>query len=431
MPRALSSPRTLSLREAIDVALLQNPDVVTARAAVPVALAARGVAATYPWNPNVQVGVFPYARDEAGNLLAVKNQVAVMQTLELAHQPQYRQQAAMAEWQQERSKITQAEWTAVTNAMRSYFTALYKKSLLDLARESAELGDSTAGVVNRRFAAGIASPAERITANVAARRAKSRAELAEADYQTALQSLRIVLNAAPEESIVPSCNLQEYRWLPIMETMGGSPNCLDDPTATADATDIPLPDVANRPDVEAARHGASAAEANLDLAKANRMPNLATGPSYERDEAGTVFIGLQAQIDLPIWNTGAPLVHQRAEELQQQLITWRQTRLRAACEADAAAKRYQVARGLWSEHYTAKNSRDDEFRLITDAFEHGQASIMDVLATRDNLIQERQANLDLLGQVSQAAVDVVSALAIDPETLIEAPSGTLGQTSKQ
>lgn len=427
-PRQPSLRRTLSLREAIDTALVQNPDVVTARAAGPVALAARGVAATYPWNPTVQVGVFPYARDETGNLLAVKNQVAVTQTLELAHQTQHRRQAADAAWNAERAKIAQTEWAAVTTAMRAYFDVLYKKELLDLARESAKLGDDMAGAVRRRFEAGIATPAERITANVAARRSRRRAELAEADYQTSLQTLRVALNIAAQEPIAPTGALEAYRWLPVVDVLGGSGGAGDTIAATDD--DAILQITANRPDVATARYAASAAEANLDLARANRIPNVTTGPSYERDESGTVFVGLTAQLDLPIWNSGCPLVRQRNAEAQQQLITWRQTQTRAAVEARAAVARYERVRGLWRGLPESSSTGNEELKSIHDAFENGQASIIEVLATQDNLIQERQAYLDLLNQVSQASVDVIAALAIDPGRLVESPSGAAPDVAK-
>ena len=428
-PGSPAVQRKLSLREAIDTVLLQNPDVLTARANGPVSLAARGVAATYPWNPTVQVGVFPYARDVDGNLLAVKNQVAVLQTMELAHQPQHRQQAANAAWNQERARIVQAEWTAATTAMRLYFDVLYKKGLLDLARENAALGTEMVGVVNRRFEAGLATPAERITVRVAARRSQRMADLAEADYQTALQALRVALNIPVDDPIEPDSALEAYRWLPAVEAVDQNPADTGETTATADRVDAITQTAANRPDVTAARYGASAASANLDLARSNRVPNLSAGPSYERDESGTIFVGLTAQMDLPIWNTGCPLVRQRATELQQQLITWRQTQARAAAEAHAAVNRYQLARELWQEMSADRGPGDQELVSITDAFEKGQASIMEVLATRDNLIQERQTYFDLLNQVSQAAVDVVAALAIDPERLIESPQSAASDTA--
>ncbi len=424
-PPAAAERRTLSLSGAIDTALLQNSDVVSARAAAPVAVAARGVAATYPWNPTVQVGAFPYTRDLAGNLLAVKNQVALTQTLELAHQPRYRLQTASAQLNQERAKIAQVEWTAVAAAMRSYFDLMYKQGSLDLARESAELGKNTAGAVNRRFTAGLASPAERITSNVAARRSQRRAELAEADYRTARKTLRDVLNSPPEESVTPSESLGAYRWLPVLTGLGQSAAPLKG-VQTPDVSSDQLTQLtATRPDVEAARYGASAARANLDLARANQIPNVSTGPSYERDESGTLFVGLTAQMDLPVWNSGRPLVRQRNMELQQQLITWRQSESRAATEARTAIERYEQIRQLWLATSVDQSVGKRELTSISDAFEKGQATITEVLSTQDNLIQERQANLDLLNQLSQAAVDVVAALAIDPELVIEAPSAAV------
>ena len=187
----------------------------------------------------------------------------------------------------------------------------------------------------------------------------------------------------------------------------------------------PVSDVWQRPDVAAARLGVSAAEANRDLAQANKIPNVATGPSYERDETGTVFFGLQAQMDLPIWNTGRPLVRQRDAELQQQLITWRQT-ARCGLPPRRSPPRSVIKwpADLWLELSKRVDVGKDDFKRITDAFENGQATIVEVLATRENLILERQAYLDLLNQVSQAAVDVVRRMAIDPDMLIDSAIGS-------
>ena len=117
-----------AVREAIDTALLQSPDAITARAGAQVTDATRVVSSTYPWNPSVQVNVDPYARDQQGNFLATRNEVTLTQTLELAHQPKYRRKAADASWSQQRATIAQSELTAVIAGMRAYFDALYEKS---------------------------------------------------------------------------------------------------------------------------------------------------------------------------------------------------------------------------------------------------------------------------------------------------------------
>ena len=177
--------------------------------------------------------------------------------------------------------------------------------------------------------------------------------------------------------------------------------------------------IANRPDVVGARFAVATAQSNLDLAKANTVPNVATGPTYERDESGTLFFGVSAQIDLPVWNTGCPLVRQRAAELQQQLITLRQTRVRAELQVQAASNRYAVARKLWEERRATKRPVTNESTSAINAFEQGQATILEVLSIQDALVQEQKADLDLFHEISQAAVDVVSALAVDPAQVIQ------------
>jgi outer membrane protein, heavy metal efflux system len=418
-PSASILPRKLSLREAIDTALIQNPDAVTARAAGPVSDAGRVVAATYPWNPTVQVGVDPYTRDREGNFLATKNQVSITQTLELAHQTRYRRRASDADWNQQRAVIAQGELTAAVAAMRAYFDASYRKGLLDLATNTATLRTQMVGVVDRRVNAGLATPTERLTATVAARQSERQAELADADYQTALSALRIVLNLFPEGGIELESSLDSYTWLPTTDALDQASGVGDE----GRLDDASFQWISNRPDVIAARFAVSAAQANLDLAKANLVPNVATGPTYERDESGTLFFGIAAQMDLPVWNTGYPLVRQRSAELQQQLITWKQTRARAALQAQAAVHRYMVAHRLWEEHWARKDAGTNELRSVTDAFEQGQASILEVLSIQDSLIQEQTSSLELLNEISQAAADMIAALAIDPESLVEsAPS---------
>ncbi len=418
-PDAPPNPRVLSLRAVIDMALLQNPDAVIARAGAPVSDATRIVSATYPWNPSVQVEVDPYARDVDGNFLDTRNVVSLTQTLELAHQGRYRRVAAAATWNRERATIAQAEWTAVAAVMRSYFEALYRQGLLEIAHSGLEMQTQTLGVTERRFNAGLASPTERLTATIAARQAQHAVELADIDYQSAVNSLQALLNLVQDDRPALHSKLVDFHWL--------SPQTAIDRAVTCSPFDG-LADlvaasawVSNRPDVIAAGFAVSSARANLELAKANVIPNVTTGPTYERDESGTLFFGVAAQMELPTWNTGCPLVRQRAAELQQQMIICSQTRLRAAAQAQAAAERYSRAQERWAQRSTASTAGDNELIRATDAFEQGQATILEVLSIQDSLLQERKSYLDLLNEVAQAATDLIAALAIDPEWLIESP----------
>ncbi len=416
-PSSASSERILGLRDAIQLAVSNNPDVITMRAAGPVSNAGRLAAATYPWNPSVQVEVAPYAHDINGNQLATKNLVSVSQPIELAHQRRYRIRAAEAGWNEQQALIAQSELTASVAAMRAYFDALYRFGLWKVAQDSATLQVQTAQAMERRFLAGLTTPTERTTVHILERQSQRTADLARVDFQNALNSLRSVLNLPINIDLDLGPGLDSYTWRPMTSALG-HPDIAGDAAASilASADSIRI---AQRPDVYAARLAASQAKANLDLAKANTIPNVSTGPTYERDETGTLFLGVIAQMDVPVWNTGGPAVRQRAAEYQQQLITAEQTRRRAVLQAQAALQRYAVAYHFWQNQRTLKATSVEDIRRVVDAFEHGQASFLEVLSVRDSLLQDRKSQLELLREISQASADVVAALAVDPDCLIE------------
>jgi cobalt-zinc-cadmium efflux system outer membrane protein len=424
-PGLIAPSRTLSFQDAIEIALLQNPDAVTARAGNAANDAGRRASAVYPWNPTVQLQVDPYARDRDGSLLATKNNVQVTQTLELAHQPRYRRQAADATWSQQRATIAQTEWTALTTAMRAYFDSVYKKGLADLANTTATQQIKMSEIVDRRVTAGLSTPTERLTASVAARQSQKQAALASADFRVAMNTLRVALNLSCEDQVELDNNLDRYEWASIdgglSETACGDCECGPDDCPTAGH-----PLISSRPDVVAARFAVSSAQANLDLARANRLPNVATGPSYERDESGTLFFGVAAQMDLPVWNTGSPLVRQRSAELQQQLITWKQTRARAAAQIQAAFNRYKNARAMWEADATKTSEADSELTSAADSFQQGQATIIEVLSIQASILQERKSHLDIFNEVSQAAVDVIVATAINPTCVVQSGRDSSG-----
>jgi outer membrane protein TolC len=421
-PKGSINGRYLSLRDAIDTALLRNPDANTARANGPVSDATRVVTATYPWNPAVQVQVDPSPRAEDGSLLQTRNQVIVTQTVELAHQSRYRRQAADAGWNQQRAVIAQSEWTVAISAMRAYFEAMYRKGVWDVDAQSADLQAQMSGIVDRRFTAGLATPTERLTARVTARQLQRQAELANADYLNSVNALRTVLNLPAADIFELDARAESYRWLSLAD--GFTATEVSGDTCQADSDGLDIESISNRPDVVAARFAVAMAQSNLNLAKANMVPNVSTGPSYERDENGTLFFGVQAQMDLPVWNTGSPLVRQRSAELQQQLITLKQTQVRAMLQVQSARNRYANARKLWQETWPNTNADSKEWSTAVHAFEQGQATILEVFSVRDALTQEEKSKLDLFHEISQAAVDVIAALAIDPELLIEPGSAT-------
>jgi hypothetical protein len=289
-PRVDPTAMPMTLDAAIATSLDRNPTLVSLRAGDPVAQAVLDVAEHYPFNPFVQVEVIPYARDINGDLKAVKHYVYLMQTLELAHQQRYREASAQAALNQVRWNIVAAELTNTATTEKLYFTALYQRDLRDLARRAAQLNEQLSGVVEGRFKANLSKPGEETTARVSLRQTRKQAALAEANYAFARLALMRQLNLPSDQTIELVGRLEDFAWNPIegmAPTAGQSydshvPNQLIDNLA------------GERPDVRAAQAGTNVAQSNAELARANVTQNLQVGPYYERDELGTVFVGVRA-----------------------------------------------------------------------------------------------------------------------------------------
>jgi cobalt-zinc-cadmium efflux system outer membrane protein len=428
-PIVSTTPLRLTLPDAIEMGLLQNPDLVALRTQEGVSLAALGVAKTYPWNPVVQSEVLPrgspfIAGTGPGSGSGKPNYfVLLMQRFELAHQRRYREQNAAALLDQTRWTIHQAELTNVATTTELYFAALYQKQLLDLARRSAAVNDKVLGVVQRRFKAGLATTADVTTATVSARQVRQQAKLAEANYQTALLALQRQLNLPVAIKLDLGAALADFDWLPITDP---DQSVANGQGTAGESLDLAARLIEGRPDVLAASAGLAAAQANTRLARAARIPDVQAGPTYSTADDGTKFLGFQVQMDIPVLNTGAPLVRQRRAELQQQAVTYEQLRQRATLEALTAIDRYQRARRLVAESpYLAPISEKTppEIEKITAQFQAGQASILAVFLIQDNLIREQQAHLDLLNELAQAAAGVIRATGLPLQRLLKPPAG--------
>jgi outer membrane protein TolC len=411
----------LTLDQAIATALEQNPTLIAQRATQPVAEAAYRVAETYPFNPYVQAEVCPVDRELGAGQAAIKNYVYFMQTLELAHQQRYREASARAARNQVNWNVVQAELTNAAMTERLYFTALYQRDLRDLAKLTASLNQDLLGVVERRFNAGTGTPVEQTTARVAARQSRKQADLAEENFQTALLALKRQLNVDSGEPIALIGRLEEFSWLPIE---GAEPNPVNNagPNEIGPihvSADVIARLACERPDVMAAQAGTSMAQANADLARANMVQNVAVGPYYERDELGTLFLGLRAQVNLPVWDSGRPLANQREAEAALQATTAEGLRARAQVEAQTAIERYERARGLAArERADFSKTIAEQLERVRHQFDAGLVDILYLFTIQNNLLQEHRTYLDLLNEVAQAASDVTLAAGLPPARVV-------------
>jgi outer membrane protein TolC len=417
-PAAPPPPGTLSLTlvQALNTGLAQNPDLVALRGQLDVNQAMVGVARTPLWNPFIQAQYFPTGSPFVPNTPGVPASgsggsnfyIWVMQRFEIAHQRKFRTKSALAALNQVQWNVFQAELLNVAQTVRLYFTALYQKELYDLAVANGDLNDRLLRVQERRYKGNLARMSDVMTARIAARQAGRQAELAETAYQAALLALRQQLNLPLTSQLVLAERLADVRWLSL--NAGGRP---------ADQVALATELVEGRPDVMAAQVGIKVAEANWQLARAAMVPDLAVGPIYEVVDTGNRFMGLRLQMDIPVRNTGAPLARQRRAQMNQQALTHEQLKVRAGLEAQAAIHQYEDVLALASRTPPAPvTGTSPEVEAITRLFEAGQADILAVITTQNNLLQEQRIYLDVLNQLGLSAATVIQATGLPLHRLI-------------
>jgi cobalt-zinc-cadmium efflux system outer membrane protein len=413
----------VSLQTAIATSLVRNPDLIAARGQEQVGEAAMDVAATYPWNPFVQIQLLPATGGT--NSTHTNYYIWLMQRFELAHQRRYREESAAAALDQIRWSIHYSELLNIAQSTRLYFTALYQRELYELANQTAQLNEELLGVTERRFNAGLATAAQVMTARVAARQSRRQARLAEATYQAALLALRQHMFLPATTPIVFSHRLGDYSWRAAMTF------CDEErPPGEGDAQrfrQLAGELVEGRPDVLAALAGANVASANYRLANAARLPDFQAGPILNAYPNGVETVGVRFQTDLPLWNSGGPLARQRSAEWQQQVRVYQQLKARAAIEAETAIDRYERARVLAAESKVDLSPFAErmpaELKEINEQFQAAQADILTVFATQNSLLQERRTYLDLLSELAQAAADVIRATGLPVERIVTVDDG--------
>ncbi|MBI1246702.1 TolC family protein [bacterium] len=416
-PEPIYPTSDLSLQEAIETSLTQNPDLIAARGQDQVSVAALGVAQTYIWNPFVQSQLRP--PDGRGG--QTNYYVWLMQRFELTHKQAFREQIAEANLNQVRWTIMQTELTNVSQTSRLYFAALYQQELFKLAEETAQLNEELLGVVRRRFDAGLGSAAQVTTAKVAARQSRNQARLADATYKAALLALRQQLNLQPSEPLSLQEEFAAFAWMPASsfsdEVAPSQPN------GSVQLSDLAGNLVEGRPDVMAALSGASAAGANYRLAHAAIIPDVQAGPILDQNANGSSDVGVRLQMDLPVWNTGVPLARQRTAEWQQQSRVYNQLKIRAAREAETAIDRYERARRLAAESRVDLSPFSErmppDLKEINDQFQAGQTDVLTVYATQNSLLQDRRTYLDLLNELAQSSANVIQATALPVERIVD------------
>ncbi len=416
---------TIPLPQLCALAVSSNPDLVTLRQSERVSMAAKGVAETYPFNPFLQVQATPFQDAGNGGPNNMYHYVLLMQTIQLAHQQDFREQGARFALNSTRWNIHHAELQTLAQAQRLYFTALYLRGIRTLAETSHENNLQLLRILENQLDAGAATAADVAIVRVDTASTRQQQQLASANFQNALRDLARHVGIQPGMLPDIAGDLHHFEWqLPHVSPQQASSAVNDSNEdewnhAVNNSTSNIVGWAMSRPDVMAARSDVDVTRANLGLASAAKTPDLQVGPYYQSTADSTAFLGFRAQMDLPVVNNGEPLERQRLAEHHQRITAWNQAQRRAQLEATAAMDRYATALAVVKSDDVDVVASDlpTELKGLEKEFAAGEVDIVRVIQARTSLILNRRARLDLLNELSQAAATLVGATGIPIENI--------------
>ena len=384
----LDAQREITLEQVLDLARQKSPDLAISRARK--GEAGGEVLDAQIWLPNPEVEASAGPRF-ASDGTTTDWSVGARQRFELGGERQARIAAAVARAEAADARAENDERIVLREAARSYVRLLYWQLRTTLARDRIALAENLEVSARRRRELGSAGILDESLARIAGIRA--RANEAEALASFARQRTRLArrLGLAADVRLVPRESLATI--------------------ALGADIDRDAPALA-RADVRAWRAEARAAAADGDEARAARIPDVALGAAYAREEDQDI-VRAMVGIEVPLFDQGqgrAAVAAAREERLR--------FAERAAAEsvvAEHAAARDAVV--LLAEAATDTGAALEALaaktrELAQESYAAGAVPLGDVLAVRREVNDAEIDHADLLLAAAEARIDWMAATGV-------------------
>ncbi len=390
---ALQEPMgTLSLRQAMALALLRNPELRAFAWEIRAAEARLLQAGLWP-NPELELEVEEFAgTGELAGTNAAEFTVGLAQTFPLGGDIARRREVAgfkarLAGWDYEAARI--GVLAALT---RRYVNVLARERRLAVAQQDMELAKALASTTEKRVEAGAAPQVEQVRARVPVARAQVRLREAKRELDVARRQLALMWDQD----------------VPTFQNVAGELDTLRAPPAPEALAGL----IEQNPQVArwAAEIGLRRAEA--DLARAEAVPDVTVAVGVKRlneidETAMLVGISLplaifdRSQGSISAARHGVTAAQQRRREVELLLA-------RQLSEAwTQLANAYDQAVTL---RKTALPAAEEAFDVTRRAFEQGDVDFLDALDAERTLVELRTQHVTALADYHVAAVEIESLI---------------------
>lgn len=378
-------PETIEITydEALALARSRAPASLMARAAAREASSQIDAASVRPFNPQLQAAAGPRF-GTAGTVLDW--QIGAQQWLELGGQRGDRLAVARAGAAAGEARSDDAQRRLLREVSLAFIAAVFWERRVVLAEENLEISRAIAAVARRRHEVGDVGGLEAAASTLAVARAQSDLDRARASVAAAEGRLEALLGVEP--SVDLSCRGD-------LRTLG---------TLAAGEADID-----QRPDVRALRAEIDEAEAETELGRASRVPNVAVGARYNREELDHRVQGTLT-VELPTFNRGqgtSATARARRDRLEAEL---RVTRTTAAIETKTSTTlAHDLSEAARRFEEVGLVSLEGAETLASASYAAGQIPLGELLAIRRELVGARLDHAQLLLEAAIARVELAAS----------------------
>lgn len=277
--------------------------------------------------------------------------------------------------------------TLFLNALQAYYAAQATRAAVASALQAERSAQESFQAAAARYQVGVATPADRLQAQTALSQATLNRIKAEGEARNALGTLANALGFAAQQRIVLAD-------LPAVPATAAFQKEVDGLIAEAQV---------RRPDLRAAEAQLKAAEASVELARAQGRPtiSLGAGPTWQ-ESAGVTQQGgsIGLTLNVPIFSGFETTYRVRSAAAQAEVRAAQRDRLRSQVALDVWKAYQSLTTATQSLQTTADlvASAEQSERVALGRYKAGVGTILDVLSAQAALasarLQRIQAQLD-------------------------------------
>jgi len=394
----------ISIDVAVARALTGSPAIAQAAADVAVSEGSLRGARALPFNPELGATFGPSfgggRKLLGGGRTLVDLDVSLSQTIELGGKRGRRIDGAESRRRAARSLARWTRWQVRWDVQRAFYLALIARERLVTAREAETMAAEIKQAVDERLRRGAGTELEvNVAAADAGRAARERLD-ADRRHAGAKVELAAAIGASARADLEPVGPLPAF----------------SDPDAETEA--LVAGALARRPDLRAVRAERGAAEADVELEDAQRVPDLTVSLTYGREEEADVtreVLLLGLAIPLPLFNRNQGGRATARAELTRARITELATRREIERQVRAARVAYQRARdAVRAFDRDVVEKLGDNLSLARESFQTGKIGLIEFNVVRRDLVETRLSYLDAL-EAAVEAWTTLELLAGEPE----------------